>query len=179
MKTRLLSRSRQKGFSLIEVLVSVVIMSVGILGIAGLQVLSLQQNRNSLLRAEALQLGNDILDRMRANADQDYAGLDFTDAPPTATDCVANNCSTAQMKDYDIALWRCSINNLDVALDPYPACVALGITGTLPGGQGALVDNSDDTLCAVEAGETCAIVRWIDDPSGANFTTVALRTRTD
>ena len=67
MKTRLLSRQRQKGFSLVEVLVSVVILSVGILGVAGLQMLSLQQNRNSLFRADALLLGGDILDRMRAN----------------------------------------------------------------------------------------------------------------
>ena len=66
MKTRLLSRQRQKGFSLVEVLVSVVILSVGILGVAGLQMLSLQQNRNSLFRADALLLGGDILDRMRA-----------------------------------------------------------------------------------------------------------------
>jgi type IV pilus assembly protein PilV len=177
MKMTLLSLRRQKGFSLIEVLVSVVIMSVGILGVAGLQVLSLQQNRNSLLRAEALQLGNDILDRMRANPIQDYAGLGFTDAPPSATDCVANNCSAAQMKDYDIALWRCSINNLDASLDPYPACVALDVIGTLPGGQGAIVDNTGNAFCAIATGETCAIVRWIDDPSAGTYASVALRTR--
>lgn len=179
MKTRVLSRQRQKGFSLIEVLVSVVIMSVGILGVAGLQVLSLQQNRNSLLRAEALQLGSDILDRMRANPIQTYAGLDFTDAPPSPTDCVANTCTAAQMKDYDIALWRCSINDLDASLDRYPACVALDVTGRLPGGQGAIVDDSDDALCTVEPGETCAIVRWIDDPSGGTYSSIALHTRAD
>ena len=63
---------RGKGASLIEVLVAVVILSIGILGIAGIQVVSLQQNRGALLRLEALQLANDIIDRMRANPNQMY-----------------------------------------------------------------------------------------------------------
>jgi len=179
MKTRLLTRQRQKGFSLIEVLVSVVIMSVGILGVAGLQALSLQQNRSSLLRAEALMLGGDILDRMRANPLQNYAGLSFVGAPALPRDCVVNSCDVAQMKDYDIALWRCSINDLDAALNRYPACTALGVTGTLPGGQGAIVSNAAAALCAVQPGETCVIVRWIDDPRQGTYTSVTLRTRTN
>ena len=178
MKTRLLTRQRQKGFSLIEVLVSVVIMSVGILGVAGLQVLSLQQNRSSLLRAEALMLGSDILDRMRANPLQNYAGLGFNAAPALPRDCVAATCNAAQMRGYDIALWRCSINDLNAALNRYPACIALGVTGTLPGGQGAIVNNAASALCAVQPGETCVIVRWIDDPSQRTYTSVTLRTRT-
>ena len=40
--------------------------------------LSLQQNRNSLFRADALLLGGDILDRMRANPLQNYAGVGFS-----------------------------------------------------------------------------------------------------
>ena len=179
MKTHLLSRQRQKGFSLVEVLVSVVIMSVGILGIAGLQMLSLQQNRSSLFRADALLLGGDILDRMRANPLQDYAGIDFTDPPPAATDCVAQGCTVTQMENYDIALWKCSINDLDAGGLRHAACVNLGVTGSLPGGQGAIVNNDDDALCAVDAGEICVIVRWIDDLSGMTFTSVTLRTRTD
>jgi type IV pilus assembly protein PilV len=181
MKTRLLSRQRQEGFSLVEVLVSVVIMSVGILGIAGLQMLSLQQNRSSLFRADALLLGGDILDRMRANPLEDYAGLDFTDAPVLPTDCVANTCTAAQMRAYDIALWRCSINDLAADNTRYATCASLAVTGSLPGGQGAIVNNDDDALCPVDAGETCVIVRWIDDPdpSGTTYTSVTLRTRTD
>lgn len=163
---------------MIEVLVSVVIMSVGILGVAGLQVLSLQQNRSSLLRAEALMLGGDILDRMRANPLQNYAGLGFNAAPALPRDCVAATCNAAQMRGYDIALWRCSINDLNAALNRYPACIALGVTGTLPGGQGAIV-NAASALCAVQPGETCVIVRWIDDPSQGTFTSVTLRTRTN
>ena len=146
-------KRKNRGFSLIEVLVSVVIMSVGILGVAGLQVLSLQQNRSSMMRAEALQLGNDILDRMRANPTRDYAGVDFDDPPAGNENCITNSCTTAEMMTYDIAQWKCAINSEDALDVTYPLCASYGIAGALPGGEGAIVDNSDDTLCPVEAGE--------------------------
>ena len=169
---------KQRGFSLIEVLVSLVIMSVGMLGVAGMQVISLQQNRSSMLRGEALQLGNDIMDRMRANPVQDYAGEDFDDDPPTSANCVSNVCTAAQMKDFDIAQWKCSINSTKSDGSTYPICTTLGIFGSLPTGQGAIVDNDDDTLCAVAAGETCAVIRWVDNRDGTT-SQISLRTRTD
>ena len=170
------SLRRQAGFSLIEVLVSVVIMSVGILGVAGMQVISLQQNRSSMLRAEALQLGNDILDRMRVNPQQDYALFEFGDAPPGNADCITNACTPAQMRDYDIAQWICSINSEDSVGNTWPRCLAYGIAGALPEGAGAIVDNSDDALCPVEPGEGCVTVRWQDVRDGTTGS-IALRTR--
>lgn len=169
---------RQKGFSLIEVLVSVVIMSVGILGVAGMQVLSLQQNRSALLRADALQLGNGILDRMRANPVQTYAGVDFTDTPGNTDSCITNNCTPAEMKDYDIALWQCSINSTAADGSTHPICSTWQIAGALPGGEGAIVNDSGNPLCTVQLGEVCVVVRWIDSGSGG-FSSVSLRTRTD
>ena len=176
---RRVARGRQAaGFSLIEVLVSVVILTVGILGVAGMQVISLQQNRSALLRAEALQIGNDILDRMRANPTQGYAGIDFDDTPAAVTNCRSSACSASDMKDYDISLWQCTINSTAADESTYPACTALGVAGNLPGGQGAIVDDSDDTLCTVEAGEVCVVVRWVDGRDGS-YSNVSLRTRTD
>jgi len=179
MKTRLLSRQRQKGFSLVEVLVSVVIMSVGILGVAGLQVLSLQQNRSSLFRSEALMLGSDMLDRMRANPLVNYAGFDFRDLPPSAINCVDESCTPAQMKDFDIAWWRCSINHLADNNDPFEICDTLNVTGSqLYGGQGEIADVGDETNCSVEDGETCVIVRWTEISSGdPTYSSVTLRAR--
>ncbi len=167
-------RRRQSGFSLIEVLVSVVIMSVGILGVAGMQVISLQQNRSSLLRAEALQIGNDILDRMRANPQVDYSGIDFDDDPPGNSDCVANTCNRNQMRDFDIAQWKCSINS-----EGHAICGTYGIVGSLPGGAGAIIDNTfpDPTVCPV-TNEICVVVRWEDDRDGTTAS-ISLRTRAD
>ena len=56
-----------RGFTLIEVLIALVILSVGMLGIAGLYVHSMQAGRTSILRHNAVTLAGDIADRIRAN----------------------------------------------------------------------------------------------------------------
>lgn len=118
-------RSRQRGFSLVELLVAVLIISVGVLGVTGLQMVSLQNNRDALLRTEALQLAYNLMDRIRVNpgagvAGAAYDGIGFDDVPNAPSDCVANNCSSAQMLAFDIALWKCSLgghNEEDVCTD--------------------------------------------------------------
>jgi type IV pilus assembly protein PilV len=162
---------KQRGFTLLEVLIATVIMAVGILGVAGLQVISLQQNRSSLLRAEALLIGNDILDRMRANPDESYATVQYTDAPASsARNCVALTCSPSQMAGYDTAQWKCLINPVDSNSDPYAICGTFGITGsTLPGGEGEITQS---------AGAYTVNVRWIDSRDGTKAT-VSLSSRAD
>ncbi len=132
---------KQRGFTLIEILVAVVIMAVGLLGIAGLQVVSMQQNRSALLRAQALQLGEDILDRIRANPAASYDGVALTDAPDSnPEDCLNAVCTPAQMAAYDIAQWKCSINSTAPDDTVYAGCDAaeLNIAGILPNGQGSI-----------------------------------------
>src|SRR5688500_4659516 len=57
----------QRGFTLIEILVTVVLISVGLLGIAALQLTTLRGNQESYVRSQANVLAGDILDRIRAN----------------------------------------------------------------------------------------------------------------
>lgn len=158
------------GFSLIEVLVAVLIMAVGILGMAGLQVVSMQQNRSSLLRAEAMQIGNDMLDRIRSNPTADYTGVAFDDDPAVVGTCINTECSLDQMRDFDIAQWKCSINSVDENGDTYTACddSHLNITGSLPQGAGKI---------EVSGNIHEVSVRWLDGSNGQTAT-VTLRTRT-
>jgi type IV pilus assembly protein PilV len=61
------SGSRVRGFSIVEAMVALVVMSVGMLGIAGLYVASLKAGRTAILRTQAVNLAADIADRIRAN----------------------------------------------------------------------------------------------------------------
>jgi len=143
----------QKGQTFIEALIALVIMSIGILGIAGMQVLSLQQNRAALFRAEATQLANDLMDRVRVNTDITYTAL--IDADPTsAQSCSVNSCTPVQMAAFDIAQWKCSINSVDSAGVTYSICGTYGITGSLPLGAGSV---------ALVTGVVEVTIGWSDD----------------
>ena len=95
---------RMQGFNLVEVLIALIIMSVGMLGIAGLYVHSMQAGRTSLFRHHAVTLAGDVADRIRANpralGAYALAGAD--------NNCVSGgiNCTPAAMAANDIFLWQ-------------------------------------------------------------------------
>ena len=99
-----LPRHRVRGFTLVEVLVALVIMSVGMLGIAGLYVHSMQAGRTSMFRHHAVTLVGDVADRIRANprAFAAYAGGGANN------NCVSGgiDCTNVQMAANDIFLWQ-------------------------------------------------------------------------
>lgn len=65
---------RQTGYSLVEVLIATVILSIGLLGLASLQTASLKDNSAALQRSQATIMAYDILDCMRANHKQATTG---------------------------------------------------------------------------------------------------------
>ena len=97
------SVKKADGFTLVEVLIALIILSVGMLGIAGLYVHSMQAGRTSLFRHNAVTLAGDVADRIRANpraaAVYALAGGD--------NNCVDGgvNCTPGQMAANDIFLW--------------------------------------------------------------------------
>ena len=145
------------GFTLIEVLVAIVVLAIGLLGLAGLQARSLQYNYSAYERSQASILAYDIVDRMRANASITDTGAydtDFGTNPPGGIDCqdITANCSTAAMANFDLTQWKCSLGNfLGNA-----ACAAVNMTGVgaLAEGDGSIVRNG--SLITVT-------IRWVDD----------------
>ncbi|MEM9689234.1 MAG: type IV pilus modification protein PilV [Pseudomonadota bacterium] len=93
----------QLGFNLVEVLIALIIMSIGMLGIAGLYVNSLQAGRTSMFRTQAVLLAGDVADRIRANPS---AGAAYTEAGSNKN-CVSAtaDCSAADMAANDVFLW--------------------------------------------------------------------------
>ena len=99
-------QEQQRGFSLVEVLIALVIMSVGMLGIAGLYVQSLQAGRTSMLRHNAVTLAGDVADRIRANP---LAGVAYQDSAGVDRNCVDDSgtaCDASEMADHDVFLWK-------------------------------------------------------------------------
>ncbi len=109
----------QQGFSLLEVLVAIVILSFGILGLAGLQNAALKNGHSAMLRAQAAQYAYDIVDRMRVNRTAAVAGdYDLTIAAdkPTGT----------SLPDRDRAGWLTQIESLPAG-DGSIAVTATGV----------------------------------------------------
>lgn len=105
---------RSRGVTLIEVLVALVIVAVGLLGLAGLQVRGLSIQKDAHGRALATQLALDLADRMRANrvpgtltppADYAFTAAYATIPPAASTDCSAGVCNEAQQAQFDMARW--------------------------------------------------------------------------
>lgn len=93
----------QRGLSLLEVLVAIVILSLGLLGMAGLQAASLRASQGSLYRAQAAQFADDMAERMRANLGEARTyGLALADPAPTGT----------SVRDRDLADWLAKLRNL-------------------------------------------------------------------
>jgi len=111
MPTRDLQSTPVTGFTLIEVLVTLLVLSIGMLGVASLQMYGTRSGHDAYLRSQAVMLAYDIADRMRANPDGvdagDYDGV--SSAPSPYTDCLANSCSVSQLADYDVAQWYATL----------------------------------------------------------------------
>ena len=95
------------GFTLLEVLVTIVVISLGLLGLASLQLVSLNNNQTAYYRALATQQAYDMMDRMRANLAGVTAGTydNLTAANPTNPACFTAGCSTANMTGTDYFQW--------------------------------------------------------------------------
>ena len=103
--------SREGGFTLIEVLVSLVVLSIGLLGIGKLMMFSSRANDSAYLRSQATALAYSIIDDMRANQQDAVNGLYNTAlgayANPGFSCNFAAPCTvTGQLAQYDLYSWK-------------------------------------------------------------------------
>ena len=145
-------QNRQRGASLIEVLVSMTVLAVGILGIGAMQTNTLKSNQNSYMRTQAVFHANDIVERMRSNMQGVEAGNYDDPAPVVTASChAAAGCSAAQMAANDVAQWETSI------------------AASLPGGSATVclestpVDGSPTAPACDSSGLVYAVKIWWDD----------------
>lgn len=130
-------RAAQTGFSLIEALVTLAILSVGLMGLAFLQAQGMQLNTSAYARTQASVLVGDILDRMRLNSGN-VAAYDTGSFSPTPADC-------------DQTLAPDATNDRD--------CWYERLQEALPGGDGEITFNAGTGVVTVT-------VRWRERPGG-------------
>jgi len=97
----------QSGFGIVEVMVALVVLAVGMLGIASLYVTTLRDSNTAISRMQAVNLVADMADRIRANR---FARDAYTKAG-AEKDC-SNNCSPEDMAANDRYLWEQQIEEL-------------------------------------------------------------------
>ncbi len=99
------------GFSLLEVLIALVVLSVGLLGIAAMISTTLKSNDSAYMRTQATALAYNIIDRMRANLPAATNGSYDITMPAGAattdpTTCTGASCSSSALATYDIGQWE-------------------------------------------------------------------------
>ncbi len=153
---------RRHGFSLIEVMVTLAIVSVAALGMASLQVVAVRSNNSALLESQAATAAQDLIERIRANPTGNYSTtfeetISVSEVPPCKG--VNSNCDAVAMARHDLMDWKCSLGAVAMS----STCATRGIAGQLPNGDGSIT----------VVGNTFTIsVLWFDAASNATRTIV-------
>lgn len=149
----------ERGETLPEALITLLVMSIGLLGMAALQLTGVQENASALRHSQATWLAYNMADRMRANLDHSQPAEDIADhydgidvsagTAATGVSCGAgDDCNFAQMANFDSDEWRNGI------LPPPDG------QGMLPQGRGMVAESAVN-------GRFFLRVLWKDDASAA------------
>jgi len=144
---------KQSGFTLLEVLVAVLVLSIGLLGLAGLLASSIRNNQSAYQRTQATWLAYDIVDRMRVNRPAALAS-DYDTTLGTPANCAANPTLSGSMAAHELT-----------GSKTLPACA-------LPAGDGAFALNTANRQVTVT-------VQWNDSrgTSGNTAQTFQIQTQ--
>ncbi len=142
-----------QGFTLMEVLVALAVLSIGLLGMAGMQLFSMKSSHNAYLQSQASYFAYDLIDKMRANP----AGLNngtydttFTNIPGGFTNCQSTTatCSPDQLATFELTQWKCSLGSFSANAPCTNA--PLNMTSVLPNGDGEVARNGNDVTVTVQ-----------------------------
>jgi type IV pilus assembly protein PilV len=158
-QTRHAGRPGKGGFTLLEVLIALLVLSIGLLGIGKLMMLSARANDSAYMRSQATALAYTMLDAMRSNRQAAIVqGYDTAmGAFPGPVACtVAAPCNSGQQAQSDLNLWGTSLN------------VALG--GALPQGQGSVATVvAPDKVTGANNVTATVTVQWSDKVAEQSF----------
>jgi len=135
--------TRQRGFSLFEVLITVIVISIGLLGLAGLQFAGLRAVNSAQDHTQATLLAQDIAERIHANPGSSYDGilLNSSSVVPAQSCDQSTDCTTGAMLNYDKYSWQEMVDhsllaNLQIAINHTGSSPSDYYTVTLTWGNG-------------------------------------------
>ncbi len=125
------NRRRQRGVTLIEVLIAIVIMAIGLIGIAAMQAAALGNNQLSFEYTQVVTAGQNLAERMRANRDgvsnNFYLFAAGTPGNP-GVNCATASCTSQQQANWDLAAWYASLAP-SVSFANVPATASANLPG--------------------------------------------------
>ncbi len=144
-------KHNENGVALLEVLIALVVVAVGLIGMALLQVTAMQHAHQGQMHSHSTYLLYDITDRIRANSDAADSGdydLAFGASATATKNCEAAECNSSEMADFDLEQWEDHILRV------------------LPGGEGAV---------SVSGGVATISIRYDDDRDESDTVTYQLQ----
>ena len=121
---QLVMRVRLTGFTLIEVLVTILIVAVGLLGLAALQVNTLNKQFETLQRAQVTAMVEDMASRIRMNPSEAKSGAYYVSASGT-------NCGSLLGADRDLCEWNAMMSGASVVDDGVNLAAPLDVQGCI------------------------------------------------
>jgi len=165
--------AKQSGASLIEVMVAVIIMSIGLLGLAAMQTTAMKNNQSAMQRTQASLLAYEFIDLMRANNSPDsfkaFISSTYSYSPPDPNNCfTTTGCDVAagdDMPSNDLYYWKL---NLEHKLSP--SAKAMVCDGHISkddfiAPQDPFVDCDTPCVSGTSIIKCTLVIRWIDDRS--------------
>ncbi|MES9945502.1 MAG: type IV pilus modification protein PilV [Candidatus Thiodiazotropha sp.] len=145
-------RQKHQGMTLIEVLIAAIIVAIGLLGVASLQIAALQGSSNADYRSRAIDYATALSDRMHANlmavADNEYLGSPNCEV---GSGPALPNCSMTPTMDSSSSVDQCTPQQLAI-FDLHQISCGTGIQESLPNGQLQVncldADSSDTDICS-------------------------------
>jgi type IV pilus assembly protein PilV len=105
---------RQRGITLLESLIALLVLAVAVLAMAAIQLRTLTETRTGVQRAQAVRIIEDLAERIRSSPDGFSRVASYTAGwdevlPVPATDCTAAPCTAEELARWDLAAWRQSV----------------------------------------------------------------------
>ncbi len=150
MQQQLMHKRRhgQRGMTLLESLVAMVVVALGILGIIAVQMRTLTDTQTAVRRAQAIRLIEDLSERMKVspnsllNIEEYTSGYDEKAEDYEDADCLSATCTPAEQAQYDLLQWKTTVQE------------------TLPAGQASVFLAPGETAAATNRRQLGVIIAW-------------------